>query len=445
MMLPDGRPSLLKRIGVSVGLSIWFLLVYGASLAITAGRASVPSFYFGWETSIPFVAGTIIPYLSIDLFFVTAPLLTKSHHALRRYALRVSVAIAIAGLCFLLLPLRFAFDRPAVPGAIGFVFQQFQRADLPFNQFPSLHIALLLIVGDVFVRSTRGPLRIGLLIWFAVIAVSPALVFQHHVIDLVGGVALGLICLTLVDDRNHTPFERNTGIAVCYLAVTIVIGGACGWIGRASWPLWWVVLSFAVASLGYFVLGPRIYAKSDGRLSVASRLLLWPMMAGQVASHRWYARRARPYDQLTDRLWIGRWLNDREAIAARDAGVGAVIDLTCEFTEPALFRSLNYLHLPTLDLNAPTQAQLAEAVAFIQKHEMDTIVYVHCKAGYSRTAAIAAAYLLETGRASTVDDAIQQLRAVRPTMVVRSEVRRVLDRFSASISAQQESSISKFV
>ena len=164
-------------------------------------------------------------------------------------------------------------------------------------------------------------------------------------------------------------------------------------------------------------------------------------MAGQVASHRWYARRARPYDKLTDRLWIGRWLTDAEATTARDAGVGAVIDLTCEFTEPAVFRSLHYLHLPTLDLNAPTQAQLAEAVAFIQKHETDTIIYVHCKAGYSRTAAIAAAYLLATGRVDTVDDAIEQLRAVRPTMVVRPEVRRALGRFAASISA----SISKVV
>ncbi len=34
------------------------------------------------------------------------------------------------------------------------------------------------------------------------------------------------------------------------------------------------------------------------------------------------------------------------------------------------------------------------------------IVYIHCKIGYSRTAAAAAAYLLQTGKAATVAEAI---------------------------------------
>jgi len=191
----ENRPSIGKRALVSLILSIVFLVVYGGTQAITVGRSNVPSFFYAWERRVPFVAATIIPYLSIDLFFITAPLLIETERKLRAYAIRITTAILVAGIFFLSLPLRFAFQRPDVAGVSGYVFKQFQQLDQPFNQFPSLHIALLLIVGDVFVSRTRGRVRGALLVWLGLIAASPLLVYQHHVIDLIGGLALGLVWL----------------------------------------------------------------------------------------------------------------------------------------------------------------------------------------------------------------------------------------------------------
>ena len=435
MNLATKPDFVLKRLAVSIGLSIFFLVVYGGTQTVAAARAHVPSFYFSWEPHVPFAAATIIPYLSIDLFFVFAPFLIRDDRQLWAYARRVVAAVAIAGFFFVVLPLKFAFARPEVQGRVGFVFKQFQRADKPFNQLPSLHIALLLIFGDVFLRNTRGRIRLCLVVWFCLIAASPLLVYQHHVIDLIGGLVLGLVCLHFIPDvSRRRAFEPNRRIGVFYISAACVLTCISLRMGKASWPLWWPILSLALVAVGYVFLGPSVYAKDNGRLPWTTRLLFWPILLGQHASLWWYARRSRPYDAVTGRLWIGRLLSRREAKLARQAGVGAVIDLTCEFDEPSEFRSLPYLNVAALDLTAPTQPQIDQAIAFAGEHEKTSIVYVHCKAGYSRTSVVAAAYLLATCRADTVDQAIALLRRARPSLVVRSEARRAIETFHRRIA-----------
>ena len=90
-----------------------------------------------------------------------------------------------------------------------------------------------------------------------------------------------------------------------------------------------------------------------------------------------------------------------------------------------------YRNLPILDLTAPTQDQLHEAAAFIAEHAETGVVYVHCKIGYSRSAAAVAAYLLTNGHATSAEEAIEKLRSVRPAIVVRPEVREALLRFAS--------------
>lgn len=180
-----------RRAGtVSLGLSALFLLVYGGCQWITAQRTDVRVFYFAWERSLPFVPALIIPYLSIDLFFVAAPFLFKDAIALRTYAWRVVAVILIAGAIFLLLPLHYAFPRPAVGGWQGALFDRFRALDAPTNLFPSLHAALLWLLAGVYAQELRGLVRAGILAWFILIGLSPVLTYQHHVIDIVGGLVL---------------------------------------------------------------------------------------------------------------------------------------------------------------------------------------------------------------------------------------------------------------
>ena len=57
-----------------------------------------------------------------------------------------------------------------------------------------------------------------------------------------------------------------------------------------------------------------------------------------------------------------------------------------------------------------SDAQLDEAVAFIQEHAPRRRVYVHCKAGYSRTAAVVGAALLAQRPAPSVEEVLAALR-----------------------------------
>src|SRR5437879_13240803 len=98
-----------KAFWASVGLSILFLIVYSGCNWITARRANVGTFYFEWERRIPFAPFFILPYMSIDLFFVVAPFLCRTDRVLSILAKRIAVVIIVGGICFLFFPLAFWF------------------------------------------------------------------------------------------------------------------------------------------------------------------------------------------------------------------------------------------------------------------------------------------------------------------------------------------------
>ncbi|HEX8279939.1 MAG TPA: hypothetical protein VF551_01065, partial [Chthoniobacterales bacterium] len=91
------RPPLVRALAVSAGLSALFLLVYGGCNWITARRSDVGTIYFEWERLIPFVPLMIVPYMSIDLFFVVAPSLCRTNAELNTFAKRIAGAILAAG------------------------------------------------------------------------------------------------------------------------------------------------------------------------------------------------------------------------------------------------------------------------------------------------------------------------------------------------------------
>jgi protein phosphatase len=126
---------------------------------------------------------------------------------------------------------------------------------------------------------------------------------------------------------------------------------------------------------------------------------------------------------------MGRQLTAREAARAVAEGATAVLDLTGEFSEASTLLSLDYLNLAVLDLTAPTPVQLRAAIDFINAHRRAGAVFVHCKIGYSRSAAVIGCWLLDAGLAVTAIDAVAWMRVARPTLVVRAEAWRALRQF----------------
>ena len=427
------RTGFLRAAGTSAALSVLFLVVYSGCNILTGWRSDVGTIAFAWERHIPFVPLMIAPYMSIDLFFVLAPFLCATDGERRRFARRITMAVLVAGVFFLVFPLRFAFERPAAAGVLGAIFDWFRAMDQPFNLAPSLHIALRTILAEHFHRHTRGVLRAASHVWFFLIGLSTLLVWQHHLADVATGFILGGFCLFAFPEsdapRTVVPNRRVGAYYACGALVVLAIG----WLLR-PWGVFalWPVLSLGVMALASFRAGAAIFQKRDGRLPRATRFALAPVLLGQWLSLRYYRRQCRAWDEAAPEVWIGRVLDEREAAEAVSRGVTAVLDLTGEFREAQVFlRATRYRNIPVLDLTAPTQAQLRAAVDFIATESARGVVYVHCKIGYSRSAAAVGAWLLASGRARSVDEVVAHLRRVRPSIVIRPEVRATLTAFAA--------------
>lgn len=141
-----------RGIVVLLCLAPIFFLTYGAANHYAASLSNVPSLAFAWEKHIPLWPWTIVPYWSIDLFYGLSLLLCWSRFELRQQALRLFSAQIIAVTCFVLWPLKFSFERPQLDGFFGVWFDVLMGFDKPFNQAPSLHIVLLLILWDFYRR-----------------------------------------------------------------------------------------------------------------------------------------------------------------------------------------------------------------------------------------------------------------------------------------------------
>lgn len=401
-------------------LGPFFFLSYGVANQVAAQRTGVPSLAFAWERAIPFWPWTILPYWSIDLLYGISLFVCATRAELDAHAKRLLTAQLAAVACFLAFPLRFSFERPSVDGWPGALFALLGSFDLPFNQLPSLHIALAVILWTLFAARLGGVARILLDVWFILIGVSALTTWQHHFIDLPAGFALGWLCVwlwPLPASGLATPvhaWRRSADPVRHRLAWTYAAGAlllAAGGIALGGVALWllWPALSLGMVALAYARIGADAFQKSaDGRPSLAVRWLLAPYRIGTWINSRWWTRRAPHPVAVVDGVWLGRVPGRRDLAATRFAGI---VDLSAEMSLPqaAPVRRVT----PVLDLTVPDAAALAAAGDHIERLRRQGPVLVCCALGYSRSACAVAAWLLQTGREATAHAAVARVRAAR--------------------------------
>ncbi len=115
----------------------------------------------------------------------------------------------------------------------------------------------------------------------------------------------------------------------------------------------------------------------------------------------------------------------------RAAGVTALVSLTRRppFFDPP--EGVAILHLPVTDMTPPTQAQLVQAVRFLESVvDSGGRAAVHCVAGFGRTGTVLAAYLVAKGE--DPDEAIHQVREARPGSIETAEQEQAVHRFAAA-------------
>ncbi len=185
-----------------LGVSLVFLVAYWLSNRLTSTRTDIGAGVFSWERGIPFMPWTIVPYLSICGFFALSFFVGRDRHALARHTTRLLLALGIAIVCHAACPLRFTFERPLPEGLTRLLFQGLTAFDLPYNRAPSLHISVLLLWVHLVPHAT-GWLRTALQGWFVLIGISVLTTYQHHVIDVPAGFAVGALCIALTSQRRR--------------------------------------------------------------------------------------------------------------------------------------------------------------------------------------------------------------------------------------------------
>jgi hypothetical protein len=178
-------------------LSLLFYVSYGLANWLASQRADVPAIAFGWEHAVPFVTWTIIPYWSVHVLFGVSFYLCRTRAELDSHARRLLTGQAVAVCCFVAYPLRVSFARPPVDGALGLLFAPLGLLDQPFNEAPSLHVATMTILYDLYARVLPRRAVPLFALWSAVVVGSVMTTFQHHFIDIPTGFLLGLLCLWL--------------------------------------------------------------------------------------------------------------------------------------------------------------------------------------------------------------------------------------------------------
>ncbi len=426
------EPGLIKR-GVLwlLLLGPLFFLSYGLSNSFTAGRDDIGSLVFDWERTIPLWSWSIVPYWSIDLLYGLSFLLPRNRREMDLHALRLLSAQLICITCFLLWPLRFTFERPELTGVFGWLFDVLMGFDKPYNQAPSLHIALLVIVWAMFARHTRGAWLRGLMhAWMGLIGLSVLTTWQHHFIDLPTGALAGFLCLWLWPREGELPLRlahlqpsrRRLGLALRYgLGAGLLAALAFTLKGAWLWLLWPAVALLMVA-LNYAVFGAAgLQKRADGNLSCAVRWLLAPYLAAAWINSRLWTRRHPQADEVCDGVWLGRLPARGEATA-----FAGVVDLCAELPmKPG--PGQHYRSLPSLDLVVPDAALCREVAAAIEALRAHGPLLVCCALGYSRSASAVAAWLVLSGRCADIDAAEALIRQARPGVVLHPAHRRVLE------------------
>ncbi len=398
-------------------MGIVFFLFYGVANYYAAQSAPHPSFYFEWEKSIPFISEFIVPYMSSDMMFISAFLLPYTRLELRVLAARVLFIIVTAVVLFTLFPLQFAFEKPQ-SDSFSFLFGLLQ-ADLPYNQAPSLHIAFAIVLWHSMRQYLRPKwVKLAVAIWIWLIVLSTLFVFQHHIIDLPTGAALGLLALYFIRTDKISLFTRSfttprsLKMGFYYLLVSALFLLLAVNVEHFAWLLFWLFISLFSVSVIYAFGLNTLLAGKDAKASWWQWFLFMPYFTGNYLSWQYYKRKLPLMQSLKDKVYIGRYPSMKEYSMLIEKDICLALNLATE--QQFQKKGLQQIRLPFLDQTIQSPEALHEGVQYIETYKNKGI-YVHCALGLSRSVLLACAWLLFNGY--SLKEVQKEIAKVRPEYI----------------------------
>lgn len=247
---------------LSIALSIFYLLYnlttfYSVSL-YKLYPAQIHNLATPFDDVIPFIPVMIVPYSWSLILFVASFFLVRTAAQLSILTRRLILATTFACFIFYCYPARFSFYRVIPDDWTQFGYQFLQLVDKPFNQLPSLHVSYAILLGvslwdvieskKIWVLSTYRFLLISIC---TLIIFSTVLTYQHHLLDILGGVMLAGVVLILSN------LIRNALVTKCLaLGVTgfLLIAIAGFYLANSSGITLSIIENLAIAIALYWLV-----------------------------------------------------------------------------------------------------------------------------------------------------------------------------------------------
>lgn len=416
-MNPQTQPTFAHSAKMCGVVAIFFSVTYFAANFFAAQRMPLPEIAFAWERHIPFIASSIVPYCALNILCGWAIFLCRSHAEQRHLLRQILAAQCVAVACFVLFPLQMSWQKPPTSGFSGSLFATVALLDAPYNQAPSLHIILAMIVGAFYWRRFQAAWARKLtVIGFTLIGVSVLTTWQHHLIDVILGIFAASWIMWWLPEQPHfapkwqrPPPFRQTRYAAMYVVgamVFLVLANGFSW-----WLLWgaWSCLLMALAYGTFGAISLQKQANGKHTLPVRIGLLPFHLLGGELA--QFWTRHHR-HNFIAPNVAIGSIFGEPPC--------AAVLDLCAEYPYP--HAAAHYVALAWLDLLPPSANDLRHAAQLVQNLQAaHGSVLLCCALGYERSAAVAVTWLVQYGGAANVAAAYAWVYQCRPQVRLSAE------------------------
>lgn len=130
------------------------------------------------------------------------------------------------------------------------------------------------------------------------------------------------------------------------------------------------------------------------------------------------------HELIKDRVYIGGADDAKDVL--QNEKVDVVFDLREEVSDDSIS---NRVHSPIIDNVEQQDESIRKSIeAVVNSYNEGKKVYFHCGGGSNRTGTVAIGTLLELGKASSIEEAEQMAKAVRPKINVKDEMKDALRR-----------------
>lgn len=428
--MDEKRLDVKQRIYAMLLCSIVFMIGYNYSAWHVSKLEKVSSFVFDFdfEKYIPFLPWTIIPYMTSGLFFCSVFFFCNTKEQLKVLTQRMLFVTIVAGICFLLFPLKFSLQRPEVNNSIfGYSFQFLTTFDSPFNQAPSLHIVYAFIFWSVFRNLKKW--RIFLMIWLVAIGISTLTTYQHHLIDIVTGTILAHISFIVFPYQKNNFLYRNFQVANFYFLLGWIIVSVSLLLYKFSNEFWLILLwpALIMIIVGYQYQKNNIHFLKDnsGNIPFYKKLFYFPYSLIYWIFWKFLRKNKKPLEILPN-IYISskpskedlKYFEINKNTFIYD--LSAEIEENSEIKEKSTYFSVPFLDIGTLDIDQ-TKKLITKITENYHQLPKDGKILIHCTMGYTRSSIIGI-LVMKNILSLPLDQAITNMKVLNKNAIIHSYI-----------------------